>query len=71
MKDIAEIRNLPVRERLELVAEIWDTIIEESGELAVPEKLVVELQRRLDEHRSSPQSSRKWSDVRKELFGAN
>jgi putative addiction module component (TIGR02574 family) len=71
MKDLSEIRLLPVPERLELVAEIWDTIIEESSELPVSRELASELERRLEEHRTNPESSRPWSEVRKEIFGAD
>ncbi len=71
MKDISDIRLLPVPERLELVAEIWDTIIEESDDLPVSTALSAELERRLEEHRANPQTSRPWSEVRKEIFGAD
>ena len=54
MKDISDIRLLPVPERLELVAEIWDTIIEESDDLPVSTALSAELERRLEEHRANP-----------------
>ena len=69
MKDLSQIRQLPVPERLELVAEIWDTIIAESDDLPVSADLANELARRLEEHRANPESSRPWPEVRKEIFG--
>lgn len=69
MKDIAEIRLLPVPERLALVTEIWDSIMEESEALPLSEELCAELDRRLEEHRRAPETSRPWPEVRKEMFG--
>ena len=69
MKDIAEIRLLPLPERLALVNEIWDSIIEESEALPVSDELFAELDRRLQGHRAAPETSRPWAEVRKELFG--
>jgi putative addiction module component (TIGR02574 family) len=69
MKDISEIRKLPVPERLVLVAEIWDSIVEESAGLPLSPEVAAELDRRLDEHRRNPHDSVPWSEVRKEVFG--
>ena len=69
MKDISEIRQLPVPERLELVAEIWDSIFEEAGSLSISADTFAELDRRLEEHRRNPETSRPWDEVRREVFG--
>ena len=69
MKDIAEIRLLPVSERLALVTEIWDSIIEESEALPLSEDVCAELDRRLEEHRRAPETSQPWVRVRSEMFG--
>ncbi|HVS60091.1 MAG TPA: addiction module protein [Gemmatimonadaceae bacterium] len=69
MKDISEIRQLPVPERLELVAEIWDSIFEESAGLPISDDTFAELDRRLEEHRRNPETSRPWAEVRREVFG--
>jgi len=69
MKDISEIRQLPVPERLELVAEIWDSIIEEAASLPISADTFAELDRRLEEHRRNPETSRPWDEVQKEVFG--
>ena len=67
--ELAEIRNLPVEERLELVAQIWDTILEEPEALPLSEELASELDRRLGEHRRDPEESVPWADVEREVFG--
>jgi putative addiction module component (TIGR02574 family) len=67
--ELAEIRNLPVEERLELVAQIWDTILQEPEALPLSEELASELDRRLEEHRRDPDESVPWADVEREVFG--
>ena len=47
MKDIAEIRKLPIPERLQLVSDIWDSIIDDPTLLSVSDQLARELELRL------------------------
>ena len=69
MRDIAEIRKLPVPERLQLVGEIWDSILEDPSLLPVSEELARELETRLQAHREDPGSSESWDAVDREVFG--
>jgi putative addiction module component (TIGR02574 family) len=69
MRDIAEIRKLPVPERLQLVGEIWDSILEDPSLLPVSEELARELQTRLQAHREDPNSSESWDAIDREVFG--
>ena len=69
MKDIAEIRKLPVPERLQLVGEIWDSILEDPSLLPVSEELAPELETRLQAHRKDPGTSESWDSVDREVFG--
>jgi putative addiction module component (TIGR02574 family) len=71
MIDLAEIRKLSVPERLRLIGEIWDSIPDSPELLPVSEELVLELQRRVEEHRASPESSEPWELVDREVFGAD
>lgn len=70
MRDIAEIRKLSVPERLQLVGEIWDSILEAPDLLPVSAELAIELQSRLAAHRSSPESSEAWEAVDRDVLGA-
>jgi putative addiction module component (TIGR02574 family) len=70
MRDIAEIRKLPLPERLQLVGEIWDSILEDPSLLPVSDELARELEARLQSHRDDPASSESWSFVEHEIFGA-
>ena len=71
MTDIAEIRKLSVPERLQLVTEIWDSILDTPELLPVSDELAEELQRRLDAHRASPEDSEPWESVDRKVFGSD
>ena len=71
MKDIAEIRKLPLPERLQLVGEIWDSILEDPALLPVSDELARELELRLAAHRADPDSSQTWESVDREIFGSD
>jgi putative addiction module component (TIGR02574 family) len=71
VKDIAEIRKLPVTERLHLVGEIWDSILEDPDLLPVSGELARELDARLAAHRADPRGSVPWEVVDREVFGAD
>jgi len=63
----AETLDLPIPERIQLVAEIWDSIA------AVPDKIELTqdtrklLAKRLAEFRSSPELGSPWNDVRNRI----
>jgi len=69
VNDLAEIRKLPVAERLHLVAEIWDSILEDPDLLPVSAELVRELQTRLNAHKADPASAVPWEVIDREVFG--
>ena len=64
---LEEIRKLSVAERLELVEDVWDSIVAESEALPVPESHRQELARRRQEHRDHPEDVVPWEDVRAQL----
>lgn len=64
-------RSLDVSERLELVADIWDSIAEDTSAAVAPALSVEqrqELHLRLAAHQSDPSGSLPWSEVRAQLF---
>ncbi|HEV7242895.1 MAG TPA: addiction module protein [Thermoanaerobaculia bacterium] len=71
MKNIAEIRKLPLPERLQLIGEIWDSIVENPTLLPVSEELARELEIRLAVHRADPSSAQAWDIVDHEVFGSD
>ena len=70
-KTLDELRKLPVEQRIQLVEDLWDTIADDTvGEsLAVPPELAAELDRRLQEYRSDPESARPVENVLSRLRG--
>jgi putative addiction module component (TIGR02574 family) len=69
MTDITEIRKLPVPERLQLVGEIWESILDDPSLLPVSHELARELEARLEQHREDPDSGESWDSVEREIFG--
>jgi putative addiction module component (TIGR02574 family) len=69
MRDIAEIRKLPIPERLQLVGEIWDSILDDPSLLPVSDELARELELRLAAHRKDPDTGQAWDSVDREVFG--
>ena len=62
---LEEILRLPVRERMQLVEEIWDSIAATPEAVPLPEAHRAELDRRLDHPSSDP--TRSWDEVRAHL----
>lgn len=69
VKHIVEIRKLPIPERLQLVGEIWDSILDDPALLSISDELARELELRLAAHRADPESSEPWQSVDREIFG--
>lgn len=68
---IGEIRKMSVPERLQLVGKIWDSILDAPELLPVSEELARELQKRLEAHHASPESSESWESVDQRVFGVD
>jgi putative addiction module component (TIGR02574 family) len=68
--DIAEIRKMSVPEGLQLVNEIWESIVEAPELLTITDELAAELQQRLKAHRESPEESASGESVNRQVFGA-
>jgi putative addiction module component (TIGR02574 family) len=61
----ADLKNLPISERIQLVEDLWDSIAEESPDslqLSAAER--AELHRRYAAHQANPSSSIPWEQVR-------
>lgn len=67
--DMKRLRELPVQERLQAVEDLWDSIVADDPDMAVPltPALIEELDRRLAEHETSPGATIPWEKVRDEL----
>jgi len=67
--DLRQLRELPVGQRLQAVEDLWDSIIAEDPDSAVPATpdLLADLERRLAEYERHPGSAIPWGIVREEL----
>jgi len=67
-----EFSHLSVAERIQLVEDIWDSIVVESpAAVQLPEAQREEVRRRLAADDSEPGSAIPWEQVRSELFQRN
>lgn len=71
MKNISasDIAEMPVDERIRLVEDIWDSIVEHPETVAVPEWHKEELENRLDAYHANPKEGSPWHEVRERLLG--
>jgi len=65
----AEYLNLSISERIQLVEDIWDSIVAESPDtVSLSPAQAVELHRRVAAHRADPSTAVPWEQVRSKLF---
>jgi putative addiction module component (TIGR02574 family) len=63
---------LSISERIQLVEDIWDSIVVEKPEsVQVTSQQRAEIERRLKAHDADPSSAVEWDAVRSELFQRN
>lgn len=61
---IAETLELPITERIEIVAEIWDSIAKNPEDIKVSEATLELLRKRLSEHKADPEDGSPWKEVK-------
>ena len=64
-----EILRLPASERLQLVEEIWESLVATPAQVPIPEWHKAELDRRLENPEPGP--ARTWDEVRARLHGSS
>lgn len=62
-----DIRQLSVSERIQLVEDIWDTIVQSQAGVSLTDGQREELDRRLDVYSKDPSASKSWDAVREGL----
>lgn len=65
----AQILDLPVSERIQLVTEIWDSIAEFPEEIELTSATLELLARRLAAHRLNPHEGSPWQQVKLRVNG--
>jgi putative addiction module component (TIGR02574 family) len=69
VKDLSELLQLPVDQRLQLVEAIWDSLVEVPEAVPISDDVREELDRRLAAYYEDPSSARPWQEIKQELFG--
>lgn len=64
-----EIRSLPIPDRLQLVEQIWDSIVQDEKAFEITDHQKAELDRRIAAHEASPERGQPWEAVKKRLLG--
>ncbi len=60
----ADILSLSISERIQLVEDIWDTIVEDSEMIGLSDEQKAELETRLDAYHQNPEEGSPWKMVR-------
>lgn len=64
-----EIRALPVPERVALLEQIWDSVVEDQAQFELTDAQKAELDRRLAQRSSSGDRGSDWADVKQRILG--
>lgn len=64
---IAEILQLSVAERVQIVEDIWDSISNSPDELPLSETEKAELDKRLESYRQNPNEGIEWETLKRNL----
>lgn len=60
--------KLSVSERIQLVEDIWDSIVAEKPDSVLSPSQMLEIHRRVAAHRDDPSTAIPWEQVRSKLF---
>lgn len=60
--------KLSIPERIQLVAEIWDSIADSPDQIELAPETLELLRHRLEEHRRDPGSGSPWSEVKERIL---
>ena len=65
---VAEILELSVAEKIQIVEDIWDSISNSPEELPLSEAEKLELDERLEDYRQNPDNRIEWETLKKNLL---
>ncbi len=70
MKSItaSEIAKMPIQQRIQLVEDIWDSIVDMPEAVEIPEWHKKELEKRLEAYHANPNEGSPWEDVKKRIL---
>jgi putative addiction module component (TIGR02574 family) len=65
---LGDFEQLSLAERIQLVQDIWDSIVVTPDQLPVTEAQRQELDRRLDAYRQDPQGGISWQEIKAKVM---
>lgn len=65
---LEDIRQLPLGQRIQLVEDIWDTVVAEDADFPLSGAQMDELDRRREELQANPASAIPWSEAKARLL---
>jgi len=65
---LAEISKMALSEKISLVEEIWDTIVNDGEYPELTEPQSAELNRRMNSYHANPSQGRLWNDIKNEYW---
>ncbi|HLX10605.1 MAG TPA: addiction module protein [Thermoanaerobaculia bacterium] len=64
---VAELLELPIVECIRLVEILWDSTAAVPEAVPIPDELIAELSRRLDEFEADPEAGPSWDEARSRI----
>jgi putative addiction module component (TIGR02574 family) len=64
---LSEILQLSVAERIQLVEDIWDSIVQIPEAVPITDEQKAELDRRLESYRANPTEGISWNELKEKL----
>ena len=64
----SDFRSLPIAQHLELVEQIWDSIVDDEALLELSEGQKADLDQRLAKHAAAPDRGSSWPDVKARIL---
>ena len=61
---LEEVLRLSVAERIELIGNIWDTVVDAPGKIPMTPEQCEELDRRIEKFENSPKDGIRWQDLK-------
>lgn len=65
-----QVKKLSIVERIALVEEIWDSIVEDNGCFELTEAQKQELDRRIESFRTNPSPGRTWEEIKNDFLNS-
>ena len=65
---LEQIRQMPVAQRIQLVEDIWDTMVAEDADISLSAAQIAELDRRRAEMEADPSIGISWEEAKRRLL---